>query len=361
MIVSELKLENFRCYDFIEMPINKGITLIHGKNGSGKSSIIEAIYFTLSGKSFRTTDLNTLIRKQTDLTQTFITFDDANGIKITKKMNQKCKILQIKDKKSLTYAQLVSNYPTCLVENKEFFFTTSTPEEKRAFLNKTLFYVEQNSNTTFKDLKKIIYQRAACLKNNDLKQITYWDQKLIEIEPSITQINENLIASVNDMLQTSEIKEHFAEKNPWLADLAIHYAPGFDNNVDFSHILQQNMEKDRILKRTTAGPHKRSFNILLNNVSAQDLLSRGQQKVVSIILHLIQRELIQNKTNTSPILLMDDISSELDKDNANLMLKYLISKSIQTVMTSIEKKRFSGEKDVFMFHVEQKGDKSNVR
>ena len=96
-------------------------------------------------------------------------------------MNQKCKILQIKDKKSLTYAQLVSNYPTCLVENKEFFFTTSTPEEKRAFLNKTLFYVEQNSNTTFKDLKKIIYQRAACLKNNDLKQITYWDQKLIEI------------------------------------------------------------------------------------------------------------------------------------------------------------------------------------
>ena len=115
------------------------------------------------------------------------------------------------------------------------------------------------------------------------------------------------------------------------------------------------------MKRTTAGPHKRSFNILLNDVSAQDLLSRGQQKVVSIILHLIQRELIQNKTSANPILLMDDISSELDKDNANLMLKYLLSKGIQTVMTSIEKKRFSGEKDVFMFHVEQKGDKSNVK
>ena len=139
------------------------------------------------------------------------------------------------------------------------------------------------------------------------------------------------------------------------------------NHVDLhlellaSFSLQQNMEKDRILKRTTAGPHKRSFNILLNDVSAQDLLSRGQQKVVSIILHLIQRELIQTKTSTNPILLMDDISSELDKDNANLMLKYLINKSIQTVMTSIEKKRLSGEKDVFMFHVEQKGDKSNVR
>ena len=361
MLVSELKIENFRCYEFAEIPINSGITLVYGKNGSGKSSIIEGLYFALSGKSFRTTDLNTLIRKHTDLTQTFITFKDASGVKITKKINQKCKILQINDKKTLTYAKLVSNYPTCLVENREFFFTTSTPEDKRAFLNKTLFYVEQNSNSNLKELKKLIYQRAACLKNNDLKQIAYWDQKLIELEPSITQTNKNLIISINDMLQTSAIKEHFVEKNPWLVDLSLNYVPGFDDKVNFSHILQQNMEKDRILKRTTAGPHKRSFNIFVNDVSAQDLLSRGQQKIVSIILHLIQRELIQNKTNTNPILLMDDISSELDKDNANLMLKYLISKGIQTVMTSIEKKRFSGEKDVFMFHVEQKGDKSNVR
>ena len=361
MLVSELKIENFRCYDFTEIPINSGITLIYGKNGSGKSSIIEGIYFALSGKSFRTTDLNTLIRRQAELTQTFITFDSSNGVKITKKSNQKCKILETKDKKTLTYAQLVSKYPTCLVENKEFFFTTSTPEEKRAYLNKTLFYVEQKSNIIFKELKQAIYQRAACLKNNDYKQITFWDQKLIELEPTITELNQKLVNALNDMLQSGEIIEHFSDKNPWLTDLSIQYAPGYDNSVNFSDILQKNMEKDRILKRTTAGPHKRSFNIHLNSLSAQDLLSRGQQKIVSIILHLIQRDLIHLETGTNPILLMDDISSELDKDNANLMLKYLISKRIQTVMTSIEKKRFSGEKDVFMFHVEQKGDKSYVK
>ena len=89
MLVSELKIENFRCYDFTEIPINSGITLIYGKNGSGKSSIIEGIYFALSGKSFRTTDLNTLIRRQAELTQTFITFDSSNGVKITKKIKPK--------------------------------------------------------------------------------------------------------------------------------------------------------------------------------------------------------------------------------------------------------------------------------
>ena len=361
MIVSELKLENFRCYDFVEIPINSGITLIHGENGSGKSSIIEAIYFAVSGKSFRTTDLNALIKNNTDLTQTFITFNNGNGVKITKKTNQKCKILQTKDKKLLNYAQLVLNYPTCLVENKEFFFTTSTPEEKRAYLNKTLFYVEQNSKNVLNDLKKTIYQRSACLKNKDLEQVTYWNQKLIQIEPIVTEINTSLINLVNSMLQTSKIKDHFIEKNPWLDDLIVEYSPGYDKKYDFSSILEQNIEKDLILKRTNAGPHKRSFSLLIKNSPAHELLSRGQQKVVSIILHLIQRELIQNQTKLNPVVLMDDISSELDNDNANLMLKYLINNSIQTIMTSIENKRFLNEKGVVMFHVEQKGDKSNVR
>ena len=90
-------------------------------------------------------------------------------------------------------------------------------------------------------------------------------------------------------------------------------------------------------------------------------MSRGQQKIIAIILHLIQRELIKSKTELEPIVLMDDISSELDNDNCNLMLKYLLENSIQTIMTSIENTRFINEKDIIMFHVEQKGDKSNVR
>ncbi len=361
MLITELKIENFRCYEFAEIPINSGITLIYGKNGSGKSSIIEGIYFGLSGKSFRTTDLNTLIRQEKDLTQTFISFNDASAVKITKKINMKCKILHVKDKKLLNYAQLVSAYPTCLIENKEFFFTTSTPEEKRAFLNKILFYVEQSASSDLKELKKVIYQRAACLKNRDKSQISFWNDKLVQMEPEITKFNTDIVSNINEMIQASEIKNHFVSKNPWIEKLSLKYMAGYDTNYKFSDVLDQNLEKDLILKRTTEGPHKRSFSLFLNNHLAHDLLSRGQQKVASIILHLMQRELIKKKTDTNPILLMDDISSELDKDNANLMLKYLINKSVQTVMTSIEKKRFKNEKDVFMFHVEQKGDMSNVR
>ena len=100
---------------------------------------------------------------------------------------------------------------------------------------------------------------------------------------------------------------------------------------------------------------------MLKNKSASETLSRGQQKIISIILHLIQREIIKINTGSDPILLMDDISSELDKENSNLMLKYLIDNSVQTIMTSIEKAHFSAHKDVFLFHVEHKGDTSYVK
>ena len=361
MLIKEIKLENFRSYEFLEMPIKKGLNLIYGSNGSGKSTIIESIYYALSGKSFRTTETNNLIRNQTKQLQALLVFFDGKTVKVTKKTNNTAIITQNKGQKRENYTSLVKKFPTCLVENKEFFFSSSNPEQKRSFLNKTLFYVEQEGSTKINELKKIVAQRAGCLKNKDFNQIKYWDEQLILIEPIITDLNQKLCEDLNKALKNSNIVDVFVQNNPWLNELTTKYLPGYDVKDNFTDILSQNLEKDTVLKRTTAGPHKRSFDILLKNKPASETLSRGQQKIISIILHLIQREIIKINTGSDPILLMDDISSELDKENANLMLKYLIDNSVQTIMTSIEKAHFSAHKDVFLFHVEHKGDTSYVK
>lgn len=361
MLITEIKLENFRSYEFLELPLESGINLIYGSNGSGKSTIIESIYYALSGKSFRTTETNNLIREKHKQLQALIVFHDGKTVKVTKKTNNTAVITQNKGQKKENYTSLVKRFPTCLVENKEFFFTSSNPEQKRSFLNKSLFYVEHHESKKISELKKIISQRAGCLKNKDFNQIKYWDEQLILIEPVITKLNEKICSSLNKQLSSSKVVGFFLEKNPWLKQLSIKYLPGYPENSKFSDILAQNLEKDTILKRTSSGPHKRSFDILLENKIANETLSRGQQKIISIILHLIQREIIKTNTELDPILLMDDISSELDKENANLMLKYLIDNSVQTIMTSIEKAHFSAHKDVFLFHVEHKGDTSYVK
>ena len=361
MIVKELKLESFRSYDFLETQLKSGVNLFYGDNGSGKSSIIESVYFSLTGKSFRTNDTNNLIQNEKKQTQTLLVFDDGKSVKITKKSNSRTKITHNRSEKTENLTNLVKKFPNCLIENKEFFFTTSNPDQKRSFLNKTLFYVEQVDSLLLNELKKAVIQRSACLKNNDFEQIKYWNKKLIEIEPKILMLNENMCKKINNYLEASEIVKIFSEKNPWIHDLRIKYEPGYNILHSFSDTLNKNFEKDCILKRTTEGPHKRSFKIQLGNDEASEILSRGQQKIASIILHLIQREIIIEHTNLTPILLMDDISSELDKENANLMLKYLIDKSVQTIMTSINFSHYSNYKDVFLFHVEHNGECSNVK
>ncbi len=145
MLIKDLKLENFRSYNFSEIQLNRGINLVYGDNGSGKSTIIEAVYYGLSGKSFRTTENNNLIRDNCDQLQVLLTFFDNKTIKVTKKINNRANIGQNHGQKRETHTSLIKKYPTCLVENKEFFFTSSSPEQKRNFLNKTLFYVEQNN------------------------------------------------------------------------------------------------------------------------------------------------------------------------------------------------------------------------
>ena len=162
-------------------------------------------------------------------------------------------------------------------------------------------------------------------------------------------------------IRDSTYIEVFSEKNAWIKDISLGFYPGFNKNTPFKDVLLENLSKDKALCRTSSGPHKRFFKINVHDTDASLILSRGQQKIASIVLHLVQREIIKNDTGISPILLMDDISSELDKDNANLMLKYLINNSIQTIMTSIENNHFFNTDGVCMFHVEQIGDLSNVR
>ena len=248
-----------------------------------------------------------------------------------------------------------------MVENNEFFFTDANPETKRVFLNKTLFYVEQNFNFTENILKKIIKSRSNCLKHQKFDEINYWNDKLVEIEPQITESCTKIIDRFNHEIKNNTYIEVFSEKNAWIKDISLGYNPGFNKNTPFKSVLLENLSKDKALCRTSSGPHKRFFKINVQDTDASLILSRGQQKIASIVLHLVQREIIKNDTGISPILLMDDISSELDKDNANLMLKYLINNSIQTIMTSIENNHFFNTDGVCMFHVEQIGDLSNVR
>ena len=125
--------------------------------------------------------------------------------------------------------------------------------------------------------------------------------------------------------------------------------------------IHNNFEKEFMINKPLVGLHKRNFDILLDQDIASSILSRGQQKVLSCILHLLSKEFIEKSLKIQPLVLIDDICSELDKENQHLMLKYLNNMNTQAILTSIEKIALDPKFNVNLFHVEQKGDISNVK
>ncbi len=140
MIIQNIKIQNIRSYEFAELPINKGINAIYGNNGSGKTSLLEAIYFGLSLKSFRTSKTEQIIRNNELKGEILITGAEKTIRSIKNKTNSKA--IDENNEKKIARKELLMLFPTCVIENKEFSFTDAQPDYKRKYLNKILFYVE---------------------------------------------------------------------------------------------------------------------------------------------------------------------------------------------------------------------------
>lgn len=359
MIIQNIKIQNIRSYEFAEIPINNGISAIYGENGSGKTSLLEAIHFGLSLKSFRTSKTEQIIRKNELKAEILITGNTKTIRTIKDKTSAKA--IDENNEKKISRKDLLMQCPTCVIENKEFSFTGSQPDYKRKYLNKILFYVEQDFNNFYDQLSKIHKQRLFCLKNRQKKEILIWNKALIEIEPKITLLNKCLINDLNIFFSTNENLSDFFSKNNWLRRINFKYRAGFDEEIGLEKHLSNNFEKEFIVNKPLIGLHKRNFDILLDQDDASSILSRGQQKVLSCILHLVSKEFIEKSLNIQPIVLIDDICSELDKENQYLMLKYLNNMNTQAILTSIEKIALDNKFNANLFHVEQKGDISNVK
>ncbi|MFL2695439.1 MAG: DNA replication/repair protein RecF [Gammaproteobacteria bacterium] len=359
MIIQNIKIQNLRSYEFAELPLNKGINAIYGKNGSGKTSLLEAIYFGLSLKSFRTSKTEQIIRNNELKGEVLIT-GSKKTIRTTKNKTSS-KAIDENNEKKIARKELLMLFPTCVVENKEFSFTDAQPDYKRKYLNKILFYVEQDFNDLHKKLIKIHKQRLFCLKNGQKDEILIWNKALIEIEPQITTLNKILINDLNNFFTSNSNLSDFFGKNDWLKGINFKYNSGFDENIGLEKHIQNNFEKEFMINKPLVGLHKRNFDILLDQDDASSILSRGQQKVLSCILHLVSKEFIEKSLKIQPVVLIDDICSELDKENQHLMLKYLHNMNTQAILTSIEKIAFDHKFNVNLFYVEQKGDISNVK
>ena len=339
MIVKELELHNLRNYEYLKVNFNKGINYIYGENASGKTNILEAIYFLSLTRSFRTSEIEELIKKDASFARILAKIDTQNVSKTLEiSFNKSGKKILVNGKKVLKISELNSLINVISFIPKNTNLLKDAPKERRKFLN---IYLSKFSNNYLKTLS--VYEKILKERNDAFKAY--------KINPTLIDILTNQLISLNKEIYLYR-KKFVNEINKYLADvfkevsltnekLKMEYESFLNNqNENIENFLKNEFEniKEEEFKRkqTLIGIHKDDFKIYIDEKDVSLYGSQGENRIsiISLILSLY----FLNKAE-KPIIVLDDVISELDEKHEENLLKYLENFN-QVFITNTAKSQF---------------------
>lgn len=352
MFLSCLHIDNFRNFGHNQIEFNSSCNLFYGNNGSGKTSILEAIYYLILGRSFRSHLLRRITKYQTD------------GFRLFGKINQQHNIIPVGIERSLTNSkririsgedvasviEITKLLPLQLLNQNSYSLLDGGPKIRRQFIDWGLFHVEQNFLTLWRRTERVIEQRNAAIRSGSSKDhIRAWDGELSELGVKIHQLREQYIAGLLPIIATilQQLLQNIA--------IDIRYFAGWNIESSLTEILANNITSDLSVGYTTAGPHRADLRITVNKVPVKDALSRGQQKLLAYGMQIAQGILLKNLTSKNCIYLIDDLPAELDEQKRSLIAGILLDLDSQIFVTGLSSQNladFVDTQSYSMFHVE---------
>lgn len=335
MWIRKIKIKNFRNYNEEEFKLENGINVFFGENAQGKTNIIEAIYLSAFGKSFRTKKENEIIKEDKDIAEVEIEYEkkDRDG-KIKVILNNKKNIFLngIKIKK---LSELLSNLNIVIFTPDDINILKGTPQKRRRFIDIMIGQLKPNYIYTLNNYLKILEQRNIYLrqikeegKNESFLDI--WDEKLVEEAEKIYKYRKEFLLKIED-----KIREEHREITKNKEELKLEYISDFFNKEEFLKKLKEKRKLDILKGYTTKGVHRDDFVIYINGKQVNVFGSQGQNRTVMLSLKLAEIEVIKEEIDEYPVLLLDDFMSELD----NKRIKNFFEKigDIQVIITCTEK------------------------
>ncbi|MBO5474960.1 MAG: DNA replication/repair protein RecF [Bacilli bacterium] len=342
MQILDLKLLNFRNYEKLELQFNPYKNIIIGKNGMGKTNIVEAIYVLALTKSFRGSKENVIIKYNTDLARIEGTIKDKykDTYKVIIKNNEKK--VKINNTNIDRISDYISRINIVLFTSEDLKLIKDTPNTRRKLINIEL---SQFSNDYLKILtmyNKVLKQRNSYLKLlyvNGNASKDYFDiltNQLIEIGMKVNKYRADFIDNISKYIEVNY------EKITKKSGLKLVYKSDFLNKSkeELIKIYKRELNRDITLGKTNIGVHRDDYEFYLNDKNLKDYGSEGEQKNAVISLKLAEINIFKEEKNVNPILILDDLFSELDQQKINNILKF-ISEDIQTFVTTTDLKKVS--------------------
>lgn len=351
MLLKQLQIKDFRNLQDTRLIPTNGVNLIVGDNASGKTSILEAIYYLSHVRSFRTQYVTDLIFRHSPYLQLVadIETNDQNIIPFGIRRSRNKSEIRVNKTPVIRVSDIAAQFPVLAIHPDSYKLISGSPSQRRQYIDWGVFHVEHGFFEAWKRFKKALNQRNAALKTkqkNDVCQL--W--------------NPEICASANYIDQLRS--QYFKKLTPYFDKLTVRFFPddivtieykrGWPSDKDLSDLLDNNLHKERLKGYTYYGPHRADVSIKVNGQSAQTCISRGQQKTLVALMRLAQAMQFSQVTEKSCVLLYDDLAAELDPTHIRMILSVLSKMDIQLFLTAIDKQQIdlSDWPDSKLFHVE---------
>ena len=331
MFIESLALNNYRNYENADITFSDGINILYGDNAQGKNNILEAIYMTATTKSHRGSKDKEIVEfgKDESHIKTQLKKNDIGhriDIHLRKSKSKGIAIDMIPIKRS---ADLFGMINIILFSPEDLSIIKNGPSERRRFMDMELCQLNRIYYNNLSTYNKILNQRNNQLKadmygkNTDLLDV--WDSQLIDYGLKIINERNNFIDMINEIIE--DIHNHLTDGKERLKLI-------YDKNVteeNFAIELCNKRDMDIRLMNTSVGPHRDDIIFMINDIDVRKFGSQGQQRTVALSLKLAEIELVKKIINDNPILLLDDVMSELDTGRRNALLSSI--NGIQTIIT----------------------------
>lgn len=357
MKIKSLKLKNFRNYDLLNLEFDDSTNIFYGNNAQGKTNILEAVYISGTTKSHRGTKDKDLIQFGKDESHIEIIVDKDKiesriDMHLKKNSPKGIAINRLPIRKA---SELFGIINIVFFSPEDLNIIKNGPSERRRFVDFELSQLDKIYLDNLSNYNRIINQRNHLLKDlKDIKNqeglvqtLDIWDIQLVNYGTKIIERRKNFIDEINEIISFIHKKLTGGKE-----DLKLIYEPS-NGKMTLEEVLKKNREKDIRTKSTSVGPHRDDICFMAGNLDIRRFGSQGQQRTAALSLKLSEIELVKKIIHDTPVLLLDDVLSELDKYRQNYLLESI--HNIQTLITctgvdEFVNHRFSINKIFHVYH-----------
>lgn len=332
MHIQSLELDNYRNYESLKMEFDPGTTILYGNNAQGKTNILESIYLSATTKSHRGSKDKEIIRFGCDACHIRVITtknDISHKIDMHLKPN-KSKGVAIDGIPTRRSSDLLGICNMVFFSPEDLTIIKNSPSERRRFMDLELCQLDKVYCHNFMKYNKILNQRNALLKQiafnpSLIDTLDIWDDQLVEYGCKVIEARISFINQINDIIKDIHLKLTGGQEH-----IEVQYVMNVEPDA-MKHELLEKRDKDLKYQTTQIGPHRDDLSFIVNGIDVKHFGSQGQQRTTALSLKLSEIALVKKIVGENPILLLDDVMSELDANRRDYLLESI--KDIQTIVT----------------------------